>query len=124
MKYLASYLLPLLLVGCASNNERTPTDESSLPLLGISLNDHYIAELSLEGNRYVGVWDDRKCTTMQCRVAFADLIRPHRSHIRKGSAELVSLEDDRLNCEWVSHHKALKGTCQSSDGRKFNLKEY
>lgn len=116
--------LPFLLAGCATP-EGGRADPSAalagtLQLLRVGPER---AEIELDGKRYVGEWADGRCFTSQCRGEFFNVPKTQRSQVRRGTAELTAADASRLSCAWVSHDQQVIGTCQASDGRRYQLRE-
>lgn len=125
MKHWMIASLALSIAGCATTEVALTGDGISqagagtLELVWLWPNR---AEIQLDGKRYAGEWADSRCFTPQCRGVFFNVAKIHRRQIRRGSAELLAQDGTRLDCEWVSHDKKVVGTCQSGDGRRFDLK--
>ncbi len=79
------------------------------------------AELTLEGVRFTGTWQEQLCHTPECRGPFRNVIRVERKHVYRGTAELAAQGATQLHCSWVRLHEKLSGTCVAEDGRLFRL---
>jgi hypothetical protein len=138
MKFRMIPFLLLLLTGCATT-DRAPSSAdkheagSNTTMIALQprntgeirkyvLQLPNVAEVRLDGKKYVGEWSDSRCSTPECLGEFMSVPKHNRMHVRKGSAEFVAEDNTRLSCEWVSLLKKVIGTCQTQDGRQFNLK--
>ncbi len=79
------------------------------------------AELTLDGVRYTGTWQEQLCHTPECRGAFRNVIPVERKHVYRGAAELAAPGTPPLHCSWVRLHQKLSGTCVTEEGRLFRL---
>ncbi len=119
-------ILPLIaLTGCASNVALKDASDATQAVGTLTLTwlIHNSMEVTLDGKRYVGEWDSKRCLNVECRGVYGNVAKVHRRHIDKGQAILESREGDRLDCEWVSHLPDVQGTCRARDGRVFKLVE-
>ncbi len=119
-------ILPLVaLVGCASNVALKDASDATQAIgtLTLSWLHPNSMEVMLDGKRYVGEWNNERCLNVECRGVYRNVLRVHRKHIYKGQATLKSKDEDRMECEWVSHRPDVRGTCRTQDGRVFRLEE-
>lgn len=125
MKRLMLILSLITLTGCASNVPLKDASDATQTMGTLTLTwlVHNSMEVTLDGKRYVGEWDNEHCLEAECRGVYWNVPKAHRRHIAKGQANLTSGEGDRLDCKWLSHLPDVQGTCRAQDGRTFKLVE-
>ncbi|MEW6119314.1 MAG: hypothetical protein AB1593_04410 [Pseudomonadota bacterium] len=112
------------LAGCAGLGQSPTAADGLAPDAGFLKLMHpaaALAEVSLDGKRYVGEWHERRCFTTECRGVFWNIGKVQRKHVRRGDTTLMADDASRLACSWVRYREKVVGRCEDPDGRVFRL---